>query len=783
MPILGQLPLAVAIQSSSFCWWRTVIKVCTVKALVRAQRTEATVCNYLVRKCVSPNSWVFQSDLIYSELFVQYFACSLRPSDVKPTSCRGCFLVYQDSRRWGATLGWKSVGQIVTVQNWVGHLLENLPSRAFRGPVATLVPGRNPILLHAYYPSFIGYYPHCELQTKRWFVENIGPEWVCLDIGSNIGYHTILMAECAERGFVYSFEPTRTSKMLLKNVSAAGVKNFELVPKAVGAQSGIFSEEIYRIWGQKPEKSKQVFTTIDDFVEERSPARLDLIKIDVDGFDYEALLGAKKTLDRYSPTVIIELNHALHTRGHTVADAFAFMLERKYSTVLILDKDNYVFSREWSLGEPYPQALKVTQDQRDPFESTRAEAIGDPVTDIIATGQLRNGASGRVEENVVISGPAWDYAVTFSLPGGVSPETGVVIELEVDEGDVGVFLTDSRGSNVLGQEKIARSVAGRQLFTVPIDDDSAATLVLRKTSGEDAVFRVISCNLHSLIRAETSAPVYLQAQTAEELGSLLSVTPGPTWGNYPFEAVTTCSAEELARSSGFGPNFPVMEGLGPLGGGLMEREDAALLAYLYQNLKPARHFEFGTWEGFGTTLCLKNSDAVVWTVNLPSGETQSGNPVYTQSREPNHPDNPAQNTGSTRTDSESWIGWMYRSSGLENRVHQLLADSSHLDINGLRGTFDSVLIDGSHQREVVSRDIQKALALVKPSGWLILHDFSMDPRVVRTSSSTHGVLAAVADQLGAILRDFDALWVTGTLLLLLRPKQQSEKLRASLAQS
>lgn len=127
------------------------------------------------------------------------------------------------------------------------------------------------------------------------------------------------------------------------------------------------------------------------------------------------------------------------------------------------------------------------------------------------------------------------------------------------------------------------------------------------------------------------------------------------------------------------------------------------------------------------------------------------------------------------TDSGAAIGWMYRSRALERRVNQLLVDSTILDVSGLEGSFDSALIDGSHQRAVVTNDIDKALTLLKPSGWLIFHDFSMDPRIVRSNSSTHGVLAAVADNAGVISERFDAFWVEGTLLLVCRPKPRSSE--------
>jgi hypothetical protein len=57
--------------------------------------------------------------------------------------------------------------------------LANPPSRT--RSVFTLVPGHRPIELVAYYREFVGYYPECELQTKRWFLENMRRDWVCFE--------------------------------------------------------------------------------------------------------------------------------------------------------------------------------------------------------------------------------------------------------------------------------------------------------------------------------------------------------------------------------------------------------------------------------------------------------------------------------------------------------------------------------------------------------------------------------------------------------------------------
>jgi len=49
--------------------------------------------------------------------------------------------------------------------------------------------------------------------------------------------------------------------------------------------------------------------------------------------------------------------------------------------------------------------------------------------------------------------------------------------------------------------------------------------------------------------------------------------------------------------------------------------DDCTLRYVFRNLRPARHLEFGTWLGDGVLRCAEECDATVWTINLPEGES------------------------------------------------------------------------------------------------------------------------------------------------------------------
>ena len=188
----------------------------------------------------------------------------------------------------------------------------------------------------------------------------------------------------------------------------------------------------------------------------------------------------------------------------------------------------------------------------------------------------------------------------------------------------------------------------------------------------------------------------------------------------------------------------------------MENDDAPIFQFLYQAHQPRRHLEFGTWQGWGTSLCLELCAATVWTINLPDGETRSdgawayGERIIDSSNAP--PGIVTANFGEDeqgpityhRTDAGGYIGRLYREKGLGKRVCQIYCDSRDWDISNYPADFfDSVLIDGGHQPEVVINDSRKSLQVLRPGGLIMWHDFCPLPEIRSQFESVNGVTAGI----------------------------------------
>lgn len=130
---------------------------------------------------------------------------------------------------------------------------------------------------------------------------------VVYDIGSNIGYHTSAFASIAKK--VYSFEPNFLSyDLLVKNTQQN--KNVICVNAAVNSNNGIVSVNNFDIdvpgnYGSvsiNNGETSVISIKIDDFGFEPP----NLIKIDVEGAEYDVFKSCERTITNYRPIVYWE---------------------------------------------------------------------------------------------------------------------------------------------------------------------------------------------------------------------------------------------------------------------------------------------------------------------------------------------------------------------------------------------------------------------------------------------------------------------------------------------
>jgi FkbM family methyltransferase len=143
---------------------------------------------------------------------------------------------------------------------------------------------------------------------------------VCVDVGANIGYYTVLCGRAmGERGVVYAFEPeSRNFALLQRNAARNGLGSARLVHAAASDHEGAMALHLaadgnlgdHRLHGTPDRAStEQVRLTRLDDVLEASGHRADLMKIDVQGHEEKVLLGAARTIETSLPGLNIILEY------------------------------------------------------------------------------------------------------------------------------------------------------------------------------------------------------------------------------------------------------------------------------------------------------------------------------------------------------------------------------------------------------------------------------------------------------------------------------------------
>lgn len=167
-----------------------------------------------------------------------------------------------------------------------------------------------------------GYYE--KLPTKL-FKEMVKKGGSVIDVGANIGYYSIIASELVEGGNIVSFEPvSKTFKRLLVNVlplsnvkahqvacgSDNGKINIYAFGDSISAGSRISSPEI-----DVPYTVEEVqMIKLDYFVD----GKVDVVKIDVEGYELNVLKGMKKIISS-NPNIkiLLEVNNDLLTKVST----------------------------------------------------------------------------------------------------------------------------------------------------------------------------------------------------------------------------------------------------------------------------------------------------------------------------------------------------------------------------------------------------------------------------------------------------------------------------------
>jgi FkbM family methyltransferase len=168
----------------------------------------------------------------------------------------------------------------------------------------------------------------------------LGQGGVGVDIGANIGATALIMdAFAVNGGRVIAVEPgPQTFALLQRNLAMNEASTVTALNCAVSAESGrmTFCENsAYGHLAPDAQGLQVEVQTLDQIVAGLGLTRLDLLKIDTEGFEPQVLEGARATLERFRPVIYLELNSwALIAHGRRDPLAFVTSLVTSFPWVL-----------------------------------------------------------------------------------------------------------------------------------------------------------------------------------------------------------------------------------------------------------------------------------------------------------------------------------------------------------------------------------------------------------------------------------------------------------------
>jgi len=138
----------------------------------------------------------------------------------------------------------------------------------------------------------------------------VRPDYVCLDVGANIGLKSLIMAAQAHSGKVVAIEPGPSIGNVLElNVQANQVSNVLIERVAIGDKSGPvrFAEE--SAFGFVSDTGVEVpMTTLPALAKKLDLPRVDFIKIDVEGLEFPILRNSLDFINSNEALVYFEFN-------------------------------------------------------------------------------------------------------------------------------------------------------------------------------------------------------------------------------------------------------------------------------------------------------------------------------------------------------------------------------------------------------------------------------------------------------------------------------------------
>ena len=201
----------------------------------------------------------------------------------------------------------------------------------------------------AYLPLYSAFKAYADRAERQLLAQYLSQGTVVVDAGANIGvYSRFLSGVVGATGMVHSFEPSPDNFVRL-SAAVSGLPNVRTNEMAVSNKTEnkllYISEDLnvdhraYPTEGEPRQTISVKATALDDYFEPGS--RIDLFKLDIQGYELHALHGAARVLDD-NPKIKLLLElwpYGLREAGSSAEELVAFLRSRNFKIFSMSNDD------------------------------------------------------------------------------------------------------------------------------------------------------------------------------------------------------------------------------------------------------------------------------------------------------------------------------------------------------------------------------------------------------------------------------------------------------------
>lgn len=254
----------------------------------------------------------------------------------------------------------RSIFKIKFFENWLRNKTQGKSSNTF---ICKLVPNNyqykngsirkfnyKGINLKVDINDYVGHYLYFGFEDigQQKLIDLAGEGNTVLDIGTNVGSTLLQFAQkVGKKGKVFGFEPDKINfEVCQKNISLNDFENIEVAKIGLGNENKEFEMVVdtesnrggNRIQFEVEKgkvSSKITVRKLDDWIKDKPISQIDLIKIDVEGFELKVLQGGIETIKKHKPMFFIELDdNNLKAVNDSAKELVSFLNELGYTSIV-----------------------------------------------------------------------------------------------------------------------------------------------------------------------------------------------------------------------------------------------------------------------------------------------------------------------------------------------------------------------------------------------------------------------------------------------------------------